>query len=51
MALSAEYYNTRVAVWEPLLERWAPVLSMNSGVSRGTVVEVQQQQQQQQQHY
>ena len=38
--LSAEHYNTRVAAWEPLIERWGPRLAVVSGADMGTVVEV-----------
>jgi hypothetical protein len=36
--VSAEYYNTRVAVWEPLIELWGPSITVVSSAS-GTVVE------------
>ena len=38
--ISAEHYNTKVAVWEPLIERWGPKISVISNVLSGTIVEV-----------
>ena len=38
--ISAEHYNTRVAEWEPLIEKWGPRISVSSTLSGGTILEV-----------
>ena len=38
--ISAEHYNTRVAEWEPLIEKWCPRISLLSTLSRGMIIEV-----------